>query len=76
MVSERSSGIVIAPCSANAVAWFKFETDGEKVSPRNDVTPLPGLPKFADLPIVVASTEELERNRDDLQREFKEVFKL
>ena len=45
-------------------------------SPRNDVTPLPGLPKFADLPIVVASTEELERNRDDLQREFKEVFKI
>lgn len=45
-------------------------------SPRNDVTPLPGLPKFADLPVVVASTEELDKYRDDMQREFKEIFKL
>jgi iron(III) transport system substrate-binding protein len=45
-------------------------------SPRNDVTPLPGLPKFADLPIVVAPTEELDRHRDDLQKEFREVFGL
>jgi iron(III) transport system substrate-binding protein len=45
-------------------------------SPRNDVTPLPGLPKFGDLPIVVASTEELDKNRDAMQKEFKEIFKL
>jgi iron(III) transport system substrate-binding protein len=45
-------------------------------SPRADVPPLPGSPKFADLPIVVASTAELEANRDEMQRRFKEIFKL
>jgi iron(III) transport system substrate-binding protein len=45
-------------------------------SPRADVPPLAGLPKFSDLKIVVASTEELEANRDAMQAEFKEIFKL
>ena len=45
-------------------------------SPRPDVDPLPGLPKFSDLPVAVAPTEELEKYRNDLQKEFKELFKL
>lgn len=45
-------------------------------SPRADVPPLEGLPKFADLPIKVAPTEELDKGRDAMQKEFKELFKL
>jgi len=45
-------------------------------SGRSDVPPLPGLRSFKDLPVKVAPTQELEANRDELQREFKDIFKL
>jgi iron(III) transport system substrate-binding protein len=45
-------------------------------SPRADVPPLPGLQKFSDLAVAVAPTDELDKYRDDLQKEFKELFNL
>jgi iron(III) transport system substrate-binding protein len=45
-------------------------------SPRSDVPPLPGLPKYSELSVAVAPTEELDKYRDELQKEFKELFNL
>lgn len=45
-------------------------------SGRADVPPLPGLPSLEELPVKVATTEELEENREAMQQEFKEIFKL
>lgn len=45
-------------------------------SGRADVPPLPGLPSLKDLPVKVATTEELEASREAMQQEFKNIFKL
>lgn len=45
-------------------------------SGRADVPPLPGLPSFSDLTVKVASTEELEAHREEMQNEFSKLFNL
>jgi iron(III) transport system substrate-binding protein len=45
-------------------------------SGRADVDPLPGLPKYGDLNIVVTPLEEIEARRDEMQNEFKQLFNV
>jgi len=45
-------------------------------SGRTDVPPLPGTPELKDLNIAITTIDELEGTRDEMQKEFKELFNV
>jgi len=45
-------------------------------SPRPDVDPLPGMPRFSEIPAVTPDVDHLDQVREQYQAEFKEMFNL